>query len=249
MIRIRSLSKVFEGSPPVTALENIDLHVEKGDIFGVIGMSGAGKSTLLRCIALLERPTSGSIEVDGTELSARKGKELIDLRRQIGVIFQGYHLLMQRTVFKNIAFPLELTGLSKNKTESRVRRLLDLVGLSDKADAYPAQLSGGQKQRVAIARALANDPKILLCDEPTSALDPLTTRSILNLLQDINQKLGVTIIIITHEIGVVRSICSKVAVIDSSTIAEQGPVKQVFSAPQSSITKMLLSQTEGGSSC
>ncbi|MCI5802424.1 MAG: ATP-binding cassette domain-containing protein [Oscillospiraceae bacterium] len=248
MIRIRSLSKVFEGSPPVTALENIDLHVEKGDIFGVIGMSGAGKSTLLRCIALLERPTSGSIEVDGTELSARKGKELIDLRRQIGVIFQGYHLLMQRTVFKNIAFPLELTGLSKSETESRVRRLLDLVGLSDKADAYPAQLSGGQKQRVAIARALANDPKILLCDEPTSALDPLTTRSILNLLQDINQKLGVTIIIITHEIGVVRSICSKVAVIDSSTIAEQGPVKQVFSAPQSSITKMLLSQTEGGSS-
>lgn len=248
MIRIRSLSKVFEGSPPVTALENIDLHVEKGDIFGVIGMSGAGKSTLLRCIALLERPTSGSIEVDGTELSARKGKELIDLRRQIGVIFQGYHLLMQRTVFKNIAFPLELTGLSKSETESRVRRLLDLVGLSDKADAYPAQLSGGQKQRVAIARALANDPKILLCDEPTSALDPLTTRSILNLLQDINQKLGVTIIIITHEIGVVRSICSKVAVIDSSTIAEQGPVKQVFSAPKSSITKMLLSQTEGGSS-
>ncbi|MDD2954936.1 MAG: ATP-binding cassette domain-containing protein [Oscillospiraceae bacterium] len=253
MIRIQNLSKVFDGPVPVTALNQIDLHVQQGDIFGIIGMSGAGKSTLLRCIALLERPSSGSITVDGVELSSVTGRELIRLRRQIGVIFQGYHLLMQRTVAQNVAFPLELLKTPKREIEARVKELLEMVGLSDKTGAYPAQLSGGQKQRVAIARALANSPKILLCDEPTSALDSLTTKSILDLLQNINRQLGVTIIIITHEIGVVKAICHKVGVIDSSAMVEQGPVKEVFASPQSPITRLLLGQMEekegGASQC
>lgn len=203
-------------------------------------MSGAGKSTLLRCIAMLETPSSGSIEIDGRDIFSLKGKELLDLKKSLGVVFQGYNLLMQRSIRQNIAFPLELIKMPKDQIAKRVDELLCLVGLSDKAEEYPSQLSGGQRQRVAIARALASNPKVLLCDEPTSALDPLTTRSILKLLQEINHTLGVTIVIITHEIGVVRSICNKVAVIDAGEIAESGLTKEVFAAPQSQAAKQLL---------
>ena len=203
-------------------------------------MSGAGKSTLLRCIAMLETPSSGSIEIDGKDIFSLKGKELLDLKKSLGVVFQGYNLLMQRSIRQNIAFPLELIKMPKDQIAKRVDELLRLVGLSDKAEEYPSQLSGGQRQRVAIARALASNPKVLLCDEPTSALDPLTTRSILKLLREINHTLGVTIVIITHEIGVVRSICNKVAVIDAGEIAESGLTKEVFAAPQSQAAKQLL---------
>lgn len=203
-------------------------------------MSGAGKSTLLRCIAMLETPSSGSIEIDGRDIFSLKGKELLDLKKSLGVVFQGYNLLMQRSIRQNIAFPLELIKMPKDQIAKRVDELLSLVGLSDKAEEYPSQLSGGQRQRVAIARALASNPKVLLCDEPTSALDPLTTRSILKLLREINHTLGVTIVIITHEIGVVRSICNKVAVIDAGEIAESGLTKEVFAAPQSQAAKQLL---------
>lgn len=203
-------------------------------------MSGAGKSTLLRCIAMLETPSSGSIEIDGRDIFSLKGKELLDLKKSLGVVFQGYNLLMQRSIRQNIAFPLELIKMPKDQIAKRVDELLCLVGLSDKAEEYPSQLSGGQRQRVAIARALASNPKVLLCDEPTSALDPLTTRSILKLLREINHTLGVTIVIITHEIGVVRSICNKVAVIDAGEIAESGLTKEVFAAPQSQAAKQLL---------
>lgn len=203
-------------------------------------MSGAGKSTLLRCIAMLETPSSGSIEIDGKDIFSLKGKELLDLKKSLGVVFQGYNLLMQRSIRQNIAFPLELIKMPKDQIAKRVDELLCLVGLSDKAEEYPSQLSGGQRQRVAIARALASNPKVLLCDEPTSALDPLTTRSILKLLREINHTLGVTIVIITHEIGVVRSICNKVAVIDAGEIAESGLTKEVFAAPQSQAAKQLL---------
>lgn len=203
-------------------------------------MSGAGKSTLLRCIAMLETPSSGSIEIDGRDIFSLKGKELLDLKKSLDVVFQGYNLLMQRSIRQNIAFPLELIKMPKDQIAKRVDELLCLVGLSDKAEEYPSQLSGGQCQRVAIARALASNPKVLLCDEPTSALDPLTTRSILKLLREINHTLGVTIVIITHEIGVVRSICNKVAVIDAGEIAESGLTKEVFAAPQSQAAKQLL---------
>ena len=241
MIRIEHLSKTFQGTTQVEALNDICLHVEKGDIFGIIGMSGAGKSTLMRCISLLEQPSSGSIYMDGQNLQELNSKQLLQLRKQIGIIFQGYNLLMQKNIRKNIAFPLELSKRPPEEIQSRVDELLELVGLSDKADAYPAQLSGGQRQRVAIARALASNPKVLLCDEPTSALDPLTTQAILDLLVDINQKLGVTIIIITHELNVVRSICGKVAVIDNGCIVEKGTTAQVMEHPQSDIGKKLIS--------
>ena len=240
MIEIKNLSKHFDSASRVDALQNVNLTVEDGDICGIIGMSGAGKSTLLRCISMLETPTEGSIEIDGKDIFSLKGRELLELRRQMGVVFQGYNLLMQRTIYKNIAFPLELVKTPKQELEKRVGELLELVGLSDKAQMYPAQLSGGQQQRVAIARALASNPKVLLCDEPTSALDPLTTRSILKLLQQINRTLGVTILIITHEIGVVRSICNRVAVIEAGSIAEQGKTEQVFANPQSQAAKQLL---------
>lgn len=240
MIEIKNLSKHFDSASRVDALQNVNLTVEDGDICGIIGMSGAGKSTLLRCISMLETPTEGSIEIDGKDIFSLKGRELLELRRQMGVVFQGYNLLMQRTIYKNIAFPLELVKTPKQELEKRVVELLELVGLSDKAQMYPAQLSGGQRQRVAIARALASNPKVLLCDEPTSALDPLTTRSILKLLQQINRTLGVTILIITHEIGVVRSICNRVAVIEAGSIAEQGKTEQVFANPQSQAAKQLL---------
>lgn len=240
MIRIKNLSKTFDKSCNVDALKNVDLSIEAGDVCGVIGMSGAGKSTLLRCIAMLETPSSGSIEIDGRDIFSLKGKELLDLKKSLGVVFQGYNLLMQRSIRQNIAFPLELIKMPKDQIAKRVDELLCLVGLSDKAEEYPSQLSGGQRQRVAIARALASNPKVLLCDEPTSALDPLTTRSILKLLREINHTLGVTIVIITHEIGVVRSICNKVAVIDAGEIAESGLTKEVFAAPQSQAAKQLL---------
>ncbi len=240
MIRIKNLSKTFDKSCNVDALKNVNLSIEAGDVCGVIGMSGAGKSTLLRCIAMLETPSSGSIEIDGRDIFSLKGKELLDLKKSLGVVFQGYNLLMQRSIRQNIAFPLELIKMPKDQITKRVDELLCLVGLSDKAEEYPSQLSGGQRQRVAIARALASNPKVLLCDEPTSALDPLTTRSILKLLREINHTLGVTIVIITHEIGVVRSICNKVAVIDAGEIAESGLTKEVFAAPQSQAAKQLL---------
>lgn len=240
MIRIKNLSKTFDKSCNVDALKNVNLSIEAGDVCGVIGMSGAGKSTLLRCIAMLETPSSGSIEIDGRDIFSLKGKELLDLKKSLGVVFQGYNLLMQRSIRQNIAFPLELIKMPKDQIAKRVDELLCLVGLSDKAEEYPSQLSGGQRQRVAIARALASNPKVLLCDEPTSALDSLTTRSILKLLREINHTLGVTIVIITHEIGVVRSICNKVAVIDAGEIAESGLTKEVFAAPQSQAAKQLL---------
>lgn len=240
MIRIKNLSKTFDKSCNVDALKNVNLSIEAGDVCGVIGMSGAGKSTLLRCIAMLETPSSGSIEIDGRDIFSLKGKELLDLKKSLGVVFQGYNLLMQRSIRQNIAFPLELIKMPKDQIAKRVDELLCLVGLSDKAEEYPSQLSGGQRQRVAIARALASNPKVLLCDEPTSALDPLTTRSILKLLREINHTLGVTIVIITHEIGVVKSICNKVAVIDAGEIAESGLTKEVFAAPQSQAAKQLL---------
>lgn len=245
MIRIEHLSKIYQTKMQVDALRDISLHVQPGDIYGIIGMSGAGKSTLLRCISFLEQPSSGSIWLDGKNMKDVKGKELQEIRKEMGVIFQGYNLLMQKTIRKNIAFPLELNKTPKADIDRRVNELLALVGLSDKADFYPAQLSGGQRQRVAIARALATNPKVLLCDEPTSALDPLTTRSILDLLRDINRDLGVTIIVITHELGVVRSLCQKVAVIDQGSIVEQGFTSQVMDAPQNEITKLLIS-TAGG---
>lgn len=240
MIEIKNLSKTFEGSSQVNALKGINLSVEDGKICGIIGMSGAGKSTLLRCISMLEQPTSGRIEIDGQDIFQLKGAQLLKFKKSLGVVFQGYHLLMQRTIRGNIAFPLELLKTPKAEIDRRVDELLELVGLSDKGEDYPSQLSGGQCQRVAIARALASEPKVLLCDEPTSALDPLTTRSILRLLEEINRRLGVTILIITHEIGVVRSICSQVAVIDGGTIAEQGETAQVFANPQSQATRQLL---------
>ena len=245
MIHIENLSKIFQGNQDVAALRGIDLEVSPGDIFGIIGMSGAGKSTLLRCVAMLESPTQGLIEIDGKNVSSLSRKERIALRKRVGVIFQGYNLLMQRTVSENIAFPLELARMPKPEIRDRVRELLDLVGLPEKADAYPSQLSGGQTQRVAIARALANNPHILLCDEPTSALDSMTTQSILKLLQDINHRLSVTIVIITHEIGVVKSICNKVAVIDHGTIVESGSTNSVFDSPQHQVTRLLLG-VQGG---
>ena len=247
MIQIENVTKVFKpGSEnEVTALNNVSFTIENGDIFGIIGMSGAGKSTLLRCLSMLEKPTSGRILQDGVDLASLRGKALLEAHRKTGVVFQGYNLLMQKTVRQNIAFPLKLARATKQQVAARTDELLQLVGLQDKADVYPAQLSGGQRQRVAIARALATSPEVLLCDEPTSALDSLTTKQMLALLRDINTKLGVTIVIITHEINVVRAICNKVAVIDAAKFAESGRTDEIFDSPKSSITRLLLG-TEGG---
>ena len=246
MIRVSGLTKVFSTGGEVVALHDIRLDVDKGDIYGIIGMSGAGKSTLLRCIGLLETPTQGSVVVDGKDTSRLRGRELIEHRKTVGIIFQGYNLLMQRTVADNVSFPLELSRTDKATRKARVAELLELVGLSDKANSYPSQLSGGQKQRVAIARALANNPRILLCDEPTSALDSFTTKSILALLKQINQRLGVTIVIITHEIGVVRAICNKVAIINEGSFVEQGETDKVLVSPEHPVTKLLLGMDEEG---
>ncbi len=245
MFEIKNLTKTFfTRNGAVVALNDVSTAIHTGDIFGIMGMSGAGKSTLLRCLCLLEEPTKGQILLDGKDLAHLSGGELLAARRQMGVVFQGYNLLMQKTVAQNIAFPLLLEQRPGPEVNQRVNELLSLVGLGDRADSYPSQLSGGQKQRVALARALATNPKILLCDEPTSALDPLTTKSVLELLQDINRKLGVTIIIITHEIGVVRSICNRMVVIDNGRFVEQGDTKTIFEHPQSDTARLLLGREE-----
>ena len=238
MIEIKDLSKIYPGG--VTALKNINITINDGEIFGIIGLSGAGKSTLIRCINYLERPTSGKVIIDGQELGLLSKKELLKTRQNIGMIFQGFNLLSQRNVLKNICYPLEIVGMKKADALKRAEELLELVGLSDKAQAYPSQLSGGQKQRVAIARALAAKTKYLLCDEATSALDPDTTNSILELLKKINQTMGVTIVVITHEMKVIEKICDRVAVLDNSTAAEIGDVSSVFSSPQSETAKKLV---------
>ena len=241
IIQIRDLTKTFgQGADAVHALENISLNIQKGEIFGIIGLSGAGKSTLVRCMNLLERPTAGSVVVDGQELTQLTDRQLRKARQSIGMIFQGFNLLMQRTALDNICFPLELTGVPKAQARKKARELLEVVGLGDRENAYPAQMSGGQKQRIAIARALATDPKVLLCDEATSALDPTTTLSILELLKDLNQKLGVTVVIITHEMKVVERICHRVAILSGGVVAEQGEVAEIFANPQSEIGRQLV---------
>ncbi len=245
IIEMKALGKTFSSANgEVIALKNIDMQIHKGDIFGIIGMSGAGKSTLVRCINYLEKPTEGEIWFDGKELGALDQKGLRNARQSMGMIFQQFNLCMQRTVEGNICFPLEITGVSKSDAKIRAKELLELVGLENKAGAYPAQLSGGQKQRVAIARALATSPKVLLCDEATSALDPTTTESILALLKDINQRLGITIIIITHEMSVVEKICSHVAIIDKSQIAESGRVHDIFTHPKTQAAQKLVYPNE-----
>ena len=241
IIQIRDLTKTFgQGADAVHALEHISLNIQKGEIFGIIGLSGAGKSTLVRCMNLLERPTAGSVVVDGQELTQLTDRQLRKARQSIGMIFQGFNLLMQRTALDNICFPLELTGVPKAQARKKARELLEVVGLGDRENAYPAQMSGGQKQRIAIARALATDPKVLLCDEATSALDPTTTLSILELLKDLNQKLGVTVVIITHEMKVVERICHRVAILSGGVVAEQGEVAEIFANPQSEIGRQLV---------
>ena len=224
----------------VDALKDISLTVPDGEIYGIIGMSGAGKSTLVRCINMLERPTEGEIVIDGKNMSELSQKQLREARRGITMIFQGFNLLMQRNCLKNVCFPLELAGEKYAAAEKRAKELLELVGLGDKLKAYPAQLSGGQQQRVAIARALATHPKILLCDEATSALDPQTTQSILSLIRDIHDRLGITVIIITHQMSVVEQICTRVAILDDGRVAEEGTVGDVFSAPKSDAAKRLV---------
>ena len=216
------------------------MHIRKGEIYGIIGFSGAGKSTLVRCINLLERPTSGEVILDGTELTKLPAHALRQVRQQIGMIFQHFNLMPSRTVFENIELPLKLTSLNAQERAQKVLNLLQLVGLSDKRDVYPSQLSGGQKQRVAIARALANDPKVLLCDEATSALDPQTTQSILGLLKEVNRKLGLTLVIITHQMSVIKEVCDRVAVMQTGEVVEEGTVMDVFSHPQAPITKSFI---------
>ena len=237
MIKLENITKTYDGKSQVHALKGVNLTIEDGEIFGIIGKSGAGKSTLVRCINMLERPTSGNVIIDEKNLTNMTDAQLRTERKHIGMIFQHFNLLSSRTVFDNIAFPLELIGASKEAIQKKVADLLELVGLTDRQFNYPAQLSGGQKQRVGIARALASDPNILLCDEATSALDPQTTKSILELLKDINQRLGITIVIITHEMAVIKEICNRVAVIEGGVIKEAGRVVDVFTNPQSQTMK------------
>ena len=241
IIEIRGLRKTFgQGGAAVTALDGIDLTVEKGEIYGIIGLSGAGKSTLVRCMNLLETPTEGSVRVNGQEITALSSAQLRKARQSISMIFQGFNLLMQRNALDNICFPLELSGTPRKEAVARARELLKVVGLEDREGAYPAQLSGGQKQRVAIARALATNPKVLLCDEATSALDPTTTQSILALLQELNRTLGVTVVIITHEMKVVEQICGRVAILSESHVVEEGKVSEVFRHPKTAAARQLL---------
>lgn len=241
IIQIKNVTKTFVGKDnQVEALKGISLDIERGDIYGIIGMSGAGKSTLVRCLNFLERPTTGTVLVEGKDLSAMSEKELRKTRTGIAMIFQHFNLLMQRSVIDNVCFPMEIVGVKKADARKRALELLRIVGLEEKARSYPAQLSGGQKQRVAIARALANNPGILLCDEATSALDPTTTKSILQLLQQINRDFGITIVIITHEMAVVQEICSHVAIIDNGELAESGTVEEVFTSPQTAAAKRLV---------
>ena len=241
MIEIRNLSKTYaSGDRAVDALRGIDLTIGDGSIYGIIGMSGAGKSTLVRCINMLETPTEGSVIVNGRDMGALSASELRQARREITMIFQRFNLLMQRTCLQNICFPMELSGVKKSDAKKRAMELLELVGLPDKAGAYPSQLSGGQQQRIAIARALATDPKVLLCDEATSALDPNTTHQILSLIREINKKLGITVVVITHQMSVVKEICTHVAILDRGTVAEDGLVAEVFAAPKSEAARRLV---------
>ena len=241
MIELKHLSKTYRTQEKeIVALEDINLTINDGEIFGIIGLSGAGKSTLVRCINLLEEPTDGQVIIDGKSVTELSRKELLKLRQSIGMIFQGFNLLAQRSVLNNVCYPLEIAGVGRKEAKARAMELLHMVGLADRANSYPSQLSGGQKQRVAIARALATSPKYLLCDEATSALDPNTTRSILELLREINNSLGVTIVVITHEMKVIDHICDRVAVIDHSRIAEEGKVSEVFTNPRSQIARDLI---------
>ena len=241
MIELRHLSKRFPtGETTVEALKDINLTIRDGDIYGIIGMSGAGKSTLVRCINMLERPTEGEVVIDGVSMGTLSPAELRQARRSITMIFQSFNLLMQRTCLDNICFPLELAGAGRAEAKKRARELLDVVGLPDKENVYPAQLSGGQQQRIAIARALATNPKVLLCDEATSALDPKTTHAILELIRDINKKLGITVIVITHQMSVVEEICNRVAILDNGTVAEEGDVATVFAYPKTDAAKSLV---------
>ena len=244
MIEINNLEKVYKTpNGNIVALKDINLTINDGEIFGIIGLSGAGKSTLIRCINMLEKPSNGSILIDGTDITKLKERELRSVRKKIGMIFQSFNLLEQRTVLKNVMFPLEISGVKKAEAEKRAYELLELVGLSSKVKSYPSMLSGGEKQRVAIARALTTNPSVLLSDEATSALDPNTTQTILELLKEINHKLGVTIIIITHEMKVIDQICNRVAVIDRSHINEVGDVSEVFAAPKTELAQQLIKST------
>ncbi len=241
MIEIKNLSKTFDtAGGRVEALKNINLTIDDGDIYGIIGMSGAGKSTLVRCINMLERPSEGTVLIDGKDMGALSPGQLRAERRNITMIFQGFNLLMQRNCLHNVCFPMELAGVPKAEAKEKAMDLLNLVGLPQKAKAYPAQLSGGQQQRVAIARALATNPKVLLCDEATSALDPNTTHAILELIKDINKKLGITVIVITHQMSVVEEICNRVAILDGGEVVEEGLVGTVFASPKSAAAKRLV---------
>ena len=240
MIRIEGLCKVYgTGAASVSALDHVNLSVMRGDIHGIIGMSGAGKSTLIRCINRLDTPTEGRIFIDGQNVMDLSERDLRQMRKRVAMIFQQFNLLMQKTVARNVRYPLEIAGVARAEANARVKELLEIVGLESKAEAYPSQLSGGQKQRVAIARALASDPEVLLCDEATSALDPMTTQSILALLQDINRRMGITIIVITHEMAVIRQICNRVTIIDGGKIVEEGDVDEVFTHTKSGAGRRL----------
>lgn len=244
MIRLERVSKVFDTvAGNVHAVNEVNLTIQDGEIFGIIGFSGAGKSTLVRCINLLEKPTTGKVWIDDDELTSLNEKELRNVRKKIGMIFQHFNLMKSRTVYQNIAFPLKGSNLTKEEKDKKILSLLELVDLSDKKDAYPSQLSGGQKQRVAIARALANDPKVLLCDEATSALDPQTTKSILKLLKEVNKKMGITIVLITHEMAVIKEICDRVAVMEKGNVVEEGNILDVFCNPQAQVTKNFIATT------
>ena len=250
MIELKNLSKQFETSDgSVEALRHINLTIQDGDVYGIIGMSGAGKSTLVRCINMLERPTEGSVLVNGRDMGSMSEKELRAMRRKITMIFQGFNLLMQRTCLNNVMLPLKLGGADKKQAEEKARELLELVGLPDKANSYPAQLSGGQQQRVAIARALVTEPDVLLCDEATSALDPKTTHAILELIRDINKKLGITVIVITHQMSVVQEVCNRVAILENGEVVEEGGVAEVFSNPRANATRNLIYPESADGGC
>ena len=249
MIELKHLSKTFQMKDgAVQALQDINLTIPDGMIYGIIGMSGAGKSTLVRCINLLERPTEGQVVIDGTEMQSLTPAQLRQRRQKIAMIFQQFNLLMQRSCLANVCFPMELAGVKKAEAQKRARELLQTVGLPDKAAAYPAQLSGGQRQRVAIARALATDPKVLLCDEATSALDPDTTRSILGLIREINQKMGITVVVITHQMSVVEAICDRVAILDGGQVVEEGTVQEIFAKPKTAAARRLVAPGGGKAS-
>lgn len=241
MIKLENISKTFQiNGQSVEAVKDVTLEIRQGEIFGIIGFSGAGKSTLVRCINLLEKPEKGRVIINSEDITHYEGKKLRQIRQRIGMIFQHFNLMPSRTVFENIELPLKLTELTASEHSQKIKKLLDLVGLSDKAQSYPSELSGGQKQRVAIARALANDPKVLLCDEATSALDPQTTHSILQLLKEVNARLGITLVVITHQMEVIKEICDRVAVMQKGVVVEEGNIVDVFSAPQAPITKSFI---------